>query len=103
MRQFGSGVDGIEIFLLHILLRVDPGGEFTADKAGAVSGGLCPGKSVDRADRRVAVPRIAAENLIGAFARKRDGDMLLDLAAEEQKGGIHIRHAGKIARLHRVE
>ena len=48
------------------------------------------------------IPRVAAEKLVGTFARERDGVVLFDLAAKEQERRVNVGVTRQIARFNAV-
>ncbi len=58
-----------------------------------------PREGILKEDFLTVVPGVAAEDFVRAFARLYNGEIALDLAAEQQQRGIDICHAGQVARV----
>ena len=59
-----------------------------------------PRKAVLEEYIAIVIPRVASVQLVGAFARERDGKVLFHLAAEQQQGRVDVDVTGQIARFH---
>ena len=86
---------------IHKSSRVNAAQHTGLEEGGAIGCGLRPWEAVFFPHCRVAVPRVTAENLIGALSRQRHRGMGLDLPAEQQQRCIDIRHTGQVTRIHR--
>ncbi len=97
-----EGFGGV-VFLHDVFLGIYHAGKFGGDEIFAVGCALCPRKALLFADVFIAVPRVAAENFVGTFTGKGDGDALFYLAAEKEHRRIDVSHAGIAAGVDRVK
>ena len=98
--QFGGTAAGVKVVLAHKFLAAAHGigGEQTEPQTDRPR----PREGILKQDVLTVIPRIAAEQLIGAFAGQTDGRAAaLDRCTEQQQRGIHVGHAGQGAGIRR--
>ena len=97
-RQLGCASTGVAVVLVHKFFTVSH--RIGREKTQPQTDRPRPRKGILKQDFLAVVPRIAAEQLVGALAGQANGgSAALDCCAEQQQGGVHIRHAGQRTRV----